>query len=56
MDLRELRYFAMVCSERNFTKAANRLHIRRQQIFSTCDELLLKIYNSKIITIIKYII
>ena len=52
----DLRYFAMVCSERIFTKAANRLHIRRQQIFSTCDELLLKIYNSKIITIIKYII
>lgn len=26
----DLRYFAMVCSERIFTKEANRLHIRRQ--------------------------
>lgn len=40
MDWREMRYFVMVCSERNFTKAVNRLHIRRQQIYSTCDKLL----------------
>lgn len=32
MDLRELRYFAMVCSERNFTKAANRLHISQPSL------------------------
>ena len=56
MDWREMRYFVMVCLVRNFTKAANRLHIRRQQIFCTCDELLLKIYNGKTIMIIKYVI
>lgn len=32
MDLRELRYFSMVCSERNFTKAANRLHISQPSL------------------------
>lgn len=52
----DLRYFAMVCSERIFTKEANRLHIRRQKIYSTRDKLSLKIYNSKTIMIIKYVI
>lgn len=32
MDLRELRYFKMVCEEKNFTKAANRLHISQPSL------------------------